>query len=437
MAAVKKVSYMSRQNPHKLTMSNNIYFQQGELYIEQLPVSKLIATYGTPLYIYSQQTILNCWQQYANALRAYPHWLCYAVKANSNIGLLDLLARQGAGFDIVSGGELARCLAAKADARKIVFSGVGKEDWEIEQALAADIGCFNVESANELTQIAAIATAQNKVAPIALRVNPDVDPNTHPYISTGLQHNKFGIPIEQAPALYQQAAKEPSLRITGIACHIGSQITTIKPFIDTLERLLILSDKLQILNIDIHHISVGGGLGIHYHEEKPPTPGALCAALIKTLGKRPVTLLLEPGRSIVGDAGLLATKVIQIKSNGQKQFAIVDAGMNDLIRPALYQAYHDIVAVKPSNIPTQNFDIVGPVCESSDVFAVDRTLSLQVHDYLAILQAGAYGFSMSSHYNSRPKPAEVLVAEDKAQLIRQRETISSLFANEYLLSSQS
>jgi len=414
--------------------NNSFHFENDALFVEHLSVTSIVKQYGTPLYIYSRKTIENNWQQYEDALSDCRHWLCFAVKANSNIGILNLLVKQNAGFDIVSGGELARCLAAHANPQKIIFSGVGKQDWEIKSALDAGIGCFNIESSSELTQIARIAKAQQQRARIALRVNPDVDPKTHPYISTGLQENKFGIAFDDAIALYEQAHQNSYLHVTGIACHIGSQITTIDPFIDALNRLLIIVDKLSEKGIHLNHISIGGGLGISYHGETPPHPATLCDALKKTLGNRPLILTLEPGRSIVGDAGILVTEVIHIKQQGQKKFVIVDAGMNDLMRPALYQAWHDIINIHNSNHPAELFDIVGPVCESSDVFAKARKITAQPGEYLAVMQTGAYGFSMSSTYNSRPQPAEVLVDGDKTHLIRARETVDELFNKECLIS---
>jgi len=415
-----------------MMQETNFYFQDGALMVEQLPVATLVKEYGTPLYIYSQAAIESRWESYEQALADCRHWLCFAVKANSNIGLLHLLAKKNAGFDIVSGGELARCLAAKANPKKIIFSGVGKQDWEIEHALDAGIGCFNVESSSELEQITRIAQSRQQRAPIAFRVNPDVDPKTHPYISTGLQENKFGIAWNEALALYEQAHQNAYCHVIGIACHIGSQITTIEPFIDALNRLLTLVDQLAEKGIHLQHISIGGGLGISYHQEHPPTPAALCEALKKTLGNRPLILTLEPGRSIVGDAGILVSKVIHIKQQGQKQFAIIDAGMNDLLRPALYHAWHDIVNIQTTTEPAAVFDIVGPVCESSDIFAAGRELALRVDDHVALLQTGAYGFSMSSTYNSRAQPAEVLVNKDTAHLIRARASIADLFKDEFL-----
>ncbi|WP_038098836.1 diaminopimelate decarboxylase [Thioalkalivibrio sp. HK1] len=401
--------------------------------IEGVDLEAIAAHVGTPVFVYSRLAIESAWLEYDRALDGMAHRICYAVKANSNLAVLDILARLGAGFDIVSGGELARVLAVGAEPSRIVFSGVGKLDHEIRSALEAGIGCFNVESEPELDKIAAIAESWGASASISLRVNPDVDPGTHPYIATGLGESKFGIPIAEAPAIYAKAAATPSLSVHGVDCHIGSQLSSIEPFLDALDRVLALIDTLARDGIVIRHLNLGGGLGIRYRDETPPEPSALAGAIVERIQGRDLTLVLEPGRSITGNAGLLLTRVHYIKRNGDKRFAIVDAAMNDLIRPALYGAWQEIVAVSPRNRPGEVYDIVGPVCESGDFLGHERELALDPGDLLAVHSAGAYGFVMSSNYNTRPRAAEVMVDGDRFHIVRRREPVDALFADESLL----
>ena len=408
-------------------------YQNNRLLAERADVAQLARTYGTPLYIYSRATLERHWHAFDHALSGRPHLICYAVKASSNIALLALLAKLGSGFDIVSDGELERVLRAGGSADRIVFSGVGKTAAEIERALEAGIRCFNIESAAELERIADIAEAHGARAPVSLRVNPDVDAGTHPYISTGLRENKFGIDVDAAFELYQQAADIHSLRITGVDCHIGSQLTTTAPFIDALKRVLALTDRLMDTGIAIHHLDLGGGLGVRYRDETPPQPEEYIQPLLETLGDRSFEILIEPGRAIAANAGLLVTRVEYIKPTSDRNFAIVDAAMNDLIRPALYDAWHDIVPVIPRHEgQTMNYDIVGPVCETGDFLGKDRPLNIQAGDLLAIRSAGAYGFTMSSNYNSRPRAAEILVDQDRVHLIRERESLESLMQGEHI-----
>lgn len=361
------------------------------------------------------------------------HLVCFAVKANPSLAILNLFAKLGAGFDIVSGGELARVLAAGGDPKKVVFSGVGKTAAEMQAALEAGIFCFNVESAAELERLNQVAGNMGKVAPVSLRVNPNVDAKTHPYISTGLKNNKFGVAYEDAVSLYKRAAQMPNIAIHGVDCHIGSQLTELSPFLDAFDRVLALVDQLEAAGISIQHIDAGGGIGICYSDETPPDFTDYANAMLKKLGDRQVKLVFEPGRALVGNAGLLLTKVEYLKHTEAKNFAIVDAAMNDLMRPALYDAYHEIVPVKASNAEKTNYEIVGPVCESGDFLGHDRELALAEGDLLAILSAGAYGMSMSSNYNTRPRAAEVMVDGDKHHLIRQRETVAQLFSLESVL----
>ena len=410
-------------------------YKNGELHAEDVPVARIAQETGTPVYIYSRATLERHWHAFDNAFGDYPHQICYAVKANSSLAVLNLFARLGSGFDIVSGGELERVLRAGGDLAKVVFSGVGKSADEIRRALDAGIQCFNVESESELQRISDIATDMNRMAPVALRVNPDVDAKTHPYIATGLATSKFGIDIERAPEVYAQAASLPGIDIVGVDCHIGSQLTEVAPFLDALDRVLALVNTLQDQGVELGHIDLGGGLGIRYHDEQPPLPDEQAAAITRRLKESGVTLPIhiEPGRAIAGNAGILVTRVEYLKRNGQKNFAIVDAAMNDLMRPALYQAYHDIVAVQPRDGNAESWDIVGPVCESGDVLGTGRDLRLEQNDLLAIRSAGAYGFSMSSNYNSRPRAAEVMVDGDRFKTIRKRETLDDLLAAETLL----
>lgn len=408
----------------------------GALCCEDVPLAEIAARFGTPTYVYSRRAIEAAYGAYAHALAGRDALLCFAIKANSNLAVLNLLARLGAGFDIVSGGELARVLAAGGDARKTVFSGVGKTKSEIAQALAADILCFNVESAAELDMIETVAAQLGKRAPVSLRVNPDVDPNTHPYISTGLRENKFGVAYADAVALYRRAAASRHLEIVGIDCHIGSQITALAPYVDAADRVLDLVDALARAGIRLRHVDFGGGLGIRYRDEEPPAPGALVRALTDRLAARghaDKTLLLEPGRSLVGAAGALLTRVTLLKPGPAKNFAVVDAAMNDLLRPTLYDAWMEVQPVQPRSAEPMRYDVVGPVCESGDWLARDRELALAAGDLLAVLGAGAYGMSMASNYNSRPRAAEVMVDGASVYLVRRREQIEELFAGESVL----
>ncbi len=412
---------------------DHFHYQHGELFAENVAVSAIAEQYGTPTYIYSRATLERHWRAFDDAFSSQPHLVCYAVKANSNLAVLNVLAKLGSGFDIVSAGELARVLAAGGRADRTVFSGVGKTAAEIGYALEQEIRCFNVESIAELERINQVAGEMGKVAAISIRVNPDVDAETHPYISTGLKENKFGIDINLAPAVYQQAAAMPNLQVIGVDCHIGSQLTKVTPFVDALKRVLMLIDELAENGIDIHHLDIGGGLGIHYKDETPPTPAEYAAAMQDLLKDRQLEILLEPGRAIAGNAGILLSKVEYIKANDDKRFAIVDAAMNDLLRPALYQSWMAIDAVKPRETAPLSYDIVGPVCETGDFLGKDRQLAIESGDLLAVRSAGAYGFTMSSNYNSRPRAAEIMVDGDKAIVVRERETIESLYHGEHLL----
>ncbi len=409
-------------------------YKNNTLFAENSAVSDISSQYGTPLYIYSRATLERHWHAFDDAFTGMPHCVCYAVKANSNIAVLNVLARLGSGFDIVSAGELARVLAAGGQAEKVVFSGVGKTATEINYALEQGVRCFNVESIAELERINDIAGERGVRAPVSIRVNPDVDAQTHPYISTGLKENKFGIAIEYAEAVYQQAAQMPNLNVVGIDCHIGSQLTSVTPFVDALKRVLILIDNLAEQGIKLSHIDVGGGLGITYDDESPPSPTDYASALRALLVGRDLEVLLEPGRAIAGNAGILVTKVEYLKSTDDRQFAIVDAAMNDLLRPALYQSWQMIQPVNiDESIEPQQYDVVGPICETGDFLGKSRSLAIQQGDVLAIRSAGAYGFTMSSNYNSRPRVAEIMVDGDHVHLIRQRETIESLYAGEQVL----
>ena len=408
-------------------------YRNGELFAEDVAVARIAAAYGTPVYIYSRAYLEQRFHSYADALAGRPHLICYAVKANSNIAVLNVLARLGAGFDIVSVGELERVLAAGGDPAKVVFSGVGKTAAEMRRALTAGIGCFNVESAEELERLQEVAASIGAVAPISLRVNPDVDANTHPYISTGLKDNKFGIPIADAAAVYRRARDLPNLAIKGVDCHIGSQLTDTSPFLDALARVLALVDELAADGIAIDHLDLGGGLGVRYRDETPPEPADYMRQVLAAVGDRPMKLLFEPGRSIVANAGLLVTTVEYLKNTDHKNFCVVDAAMNDLIRPALYEAWMDIQPVRQDGGAPQRYDVVGPVCETGDFLGKDRELAVNPGDLLAVLSAGAYGFGMSSNYNSRPRAAEVMVDGDRFHLVRARETIGDLMRGESLL----
>ncbi|KTF13797.1 diaminopimelate decarboxylase [Pseudoalteromonas sp. H105] len=411
-------------------------YKNNQLHAEDIAVSTLAEQYGTPCYVYSRKTFERHYLAFAHAAKSHKSLVCYAVKANSNIAVLNILARLGAGFDIVSKGELARVIKAGGDASKVVFSGVAKTEDEIAYALELGIKCFNVESVPELERISHVATALNLTAPISIRVNPDIDAKTHPYISTGLKENKFGVDILTAARVYEIAASLPGLKITGVDCHIGSQLTEVKPFLEALDKILILIDELKAKNIILSHLDIGGGLGVPYDGETPPHPSEYVAQVTQRLSNHPeLELIFEPGRAIAANSGILVTKIEFIKQNQNKYFAIVDAGMNDMLRPSLYQAWQNIVPVTPrtDDTPTRNFDIVGPVCETGDFLGKDRMLALQQGDLLAQRSAGAYGFTMSSNYNSRPRVAEVMVDGEHSHLIRARETIESLWQGEKIL----
>ena len=402
----------------------------GELCVESVPLSRIAAEFGTPCYVYSHAALTTAYRSFEEAFAERDHLICYAVKANSSLAILNLFARLGAGFDIVSGGELARVLAAGGEAKKVVFSGVGKTADEMRQALEAGILCFNVESESELERLNRVAGEAGKRAPVSLRVNPDVDPKTHPYISTGLKGNKFGIAYADAVSLYCKARDLPHLEVAGIDCHIGSQITEVSPFSDALDKVLLLIDALEREGIAIRHLDLGGGLGICYSDETPPPVADYAETLLAKLAGRNFKILLEPGRALVGNAGLLLARVEYLKHGETKNFAIVDAAMNDLMRPALYDAYHAILPVRENTGVAQRYEIVGPVCESGDFLGHDRYLHLAEGDLLAIMSAGAYGMSMSSNYNTRPRAAEIMVQKNNTHLIRERETIAQLFALE-------
>ncbi|WGL61602.1 diaminopimelate decarboxylase [Pseudomonas sp. CW003PS] len=408
-------------------------YRDGELFAEGVALSALAQRFGTPTYVYSRAHIEGQYRAYADALAGMPHLVCFAVKANSNIGVLNVLARLGAGFDIVSSGELERVLAAGGEPSRIVFSGVGKSRDDMRRALEVGVHCFNVESSVELERLQKVAAELGVKAPVSLRVNPDVDAGTHPYISTGLKENKFGIDIEQAEAVYARAAELPNLDVIGVDCHIGSQLTTLEPFLDALDRLLLLVDKLAARGITIKHLDLGGGLGVQYRDEQPPLAGDYIAAVRKRLAGRELSLVFEPGRFIVANAGVLLTQVEYLKHTEHKDFAIVDAAMNDLIRPALYQAWMDVSPVQPRDGEARNYDLVGPICETGDFLAKDRQLVLAEGDLLAVRSAGAYGFVMSSNYNTRGRAAEVLVDGEQAYEVRRRETVQELYAGESLL----
>lgn len=409
-------------------------YRDGELFAEKVSLTAIAERYGTPTYVYSRAALTEHFRAYSEALNDYPHLVCYAVKANSNIGVLNVLARLGAGFDIVSVGELERVLAAGGDASKVIFSGVGKLPHEMARALEAGIHCFNVESEAELEVLNEVAGECGTVANISLRVNPDVDAKTHPYISTGLKENKFGIDIHRAPDVYSRASGLPNINIVGVDCHIGSQLTDTSPFIDALQRVLALVDELSARGIALQHLDLGGGLGVRYQNEQPPHPAEYIAALRRELGDRDLTLVLEPGRSIAANAGVLLTRVQYLKPGDEKNFAIVDAAMNDMIRPALYQAWLSIDPVVPrENTQTQNWDIVGPVCETGDFLGKDRALAIEPNDLLCVGSSGAYGFTMSSNYNSRGRAAEIMVDGDQAYEVRQRESLADLIRGETIL----
>ncbi|WP_058543106.1 diaminopimelate decarboxylase [Pseudomonas fluorescens] len=408
-------------------------YRGGELFAEGVALSAIAERFGTPTYVYSRAHIEAQYRTFADALEGMPHLVCFAVKANSNLGVLNVLARLGAGFDIVSGGELERVLAAGGSADKIVFSGVGKTREDMRRALEVGVHCFNIESTDELERLQIVAAELGVRAPISLRVNPDVDAGTHPYISTGLKENKFGIAIADAEDVYVRAAQLPNLEVLGVDCHIGSQLTTLEPFIDALDRLLALVDRLGDCGIYLRHIDLGGGVGVRYRDEEPPLVADYIKAVRERLEGRELALMFEPGRYIVANAGVLLTQVEYLKHTEHKDFAIVDAAMNDLIRPALYQAWMDVTAVRPRDTAARSYDIVGPICETGDFLAKGRELALEEGDLLAVHSAGAYGFVMSSNYNTRGRCAEVLVDGDQAFEVRRRETVAELFAGESLL----
>ncbi|WP_443191955.1 diaminopimelate decarboxylase [Pseudomonas indica] len=408
-------------------------YRDGRLFAEDVALSAIAERFGTPTYVYSRAHIEAQYHAYADALAGMPHLVCFAVKANSNLGVLNVLARLGAGFDIVSRGELERVLAAGGAPDKIVFSGVGKSREDMRRALEVGVHCFNVESTEELERLQRVAADMGTTASISLRVNPDVDAGTHPYISTGLKENKFGIDIEQAEAVYARAAALPNLRILGVDCHIGSQLTSLPPFLDALDRLLVLVDRLAARGIQIRHLDLGGGLGVRYKDEEPPLAGDYIAAVRERIKGRDLALVFEPGRFIVANAGVLLTRVEYLKHTEHKDFAIIDAAMNDLIRPALYQAWMDVSAVQPRVGESRRYDLVGPICETGDFLAKDRELTLAEGDLLAVRSAGAYGFVMSSNYNTRGRAAEVMVDGAQVFEVRRRETLEELYAGESLL----
>ena len=409
-------------------------YRGGELCAEDVPLAEIARRHGTPVYVYSRATLTRHFHAFDRALGEHPHLVCYAVKANSNLAVLQVLAKLGAGFDIVSGGELARVLKAGGDPRKVVFSGVGKTVAEMKQALLAGIGCFNVESEAELTRLNEVAVGMKKRAAIALRVNPDVDAKTHPYIATGLKANKFGVDIAEAERLYALARTLPGLEVAGVACHIGSQLQELAPFLDALDRVLALVDRLAEQGMALAHLDLGGGLGVRYDAEEPPLPADLAGAVRERIKGRELKLLLEPGRAIAGNAGVLVTRVEVLKRGSEKNFAVVDAAMNDLLRPALYQGWHAVLPVREGGSGERAlYDVVGPICESGDWLARGRELAIAPGDLLAIRTAGAYGFTMSSNYNTRPRAAEVLVDGKQQHLVRAREQLDDLLRGEALL----
>lgn len=409
-------------------------YRGDTLFAEDVPLANIAERFGTPCYVYSRATLERHWHAFDQAFQSHPHLICYAVKANSNLAVLDVLAKLNSGFDIVSVGELERVLTVDGDPKKIVFSGVGKREDEIRRALEVGIRCFNVEVPDELERINRIAVEFGRKAPVSLRVNPDVDAHTHPYIATGLKDNKFGIDIREATQHYHRAASLSHLKITGIDCHIGSQLTDTLPFLDAMDRVLDLAEELHDHGIDIDHLDLGGGLGIRYQNESPPEPAQYAKALFQRLGDKNYEILLEPGRAIAGNAGILLTRVEYLKPTRGKNFAIVDGAMNDLIRPALYSAWQEIIPVKTnSGKAGKIWDIVGPICETGDFLGKERRLSLTTGDLLAVRSSGAYGSVMSSNYNSRPRPAEVMVDGDQVHLVRERETLAQLWAGEHTL----
>lgn len=409
-------------------------YRNGDLHCEEVSLNQIAEQVGTPAYVYSREALERAYLGYAEALEGRDALICFAVKANSNLAVLNVLAKLGAGFDIVSGGELERALLAGAEPNKIVFSGVGKQAHEIARALEVGIHCFNIESEAELYRVNEVAEARGQVARVSFRVNPDVDAGTHPYISTGLKENKFGIAIDTAPEVYAKAAALKGVEVIGVDCHIGSQLTEVSPFLDALDRLLALIDLLAEQGITIRHLDLGGGLGVCYTDETPPTPATYIDALTERLGDRDVKLVFEPGRSIAANSGVLLTQVEFLKENGDKNFAIIDAAMNDLIRPSLYSAYQEIIPLsEQSAAEVKTWDLVGPICETGDFLGKDRQLALSAGDRLAVCSAGAYGFVMASNYNTRPRVAEVMVDDDRFQVVRERETFEDLVRGEHLM----
>ena len=409
-------------------------YRNGRLYAEDIPLSEIARRFGTPCYVYSGKAIGEAWGDFDQAFGQYPHLICYAVKANSNLAVLNLLARLGSGFDIVSVGELERVLRAGGDPARVVFAGVGKRIDEMQRALETGICCFNIESAAELERLNQVAAKMGLSAPVSIRVNPDVDAKTHPYISTGLNQNKFGIAMHDALDIYIQAARMEHIEIRGVSCHIGSQLTSMEPLLNALDRLLGLVDTLERKDIGIEHLDIGGGLGIRYRDETPPSPSAYVQAITARLQDRPYEIIVEPGRAIVGNSGVLLTRIEYLKHTGRREFAIVDAAMNDLVRPALYNSWQDIVPVEPRLAGKPRvYEVVGPICESGDFLGRERMLCVEAGDLLAIRSAGAYGFSMSSTYNSRPRAAEVMIVGDQAYLIRERDSVHDLMAGEAIL----
>lgn len=411
-------------------MSQHFHYQQDKLFVENMALADIAERFSTPTYVYSCAALTDAYLQFADAFKQREHLICFAVKSNPNLSILALFAKLGAGFDIVSGGELARVLAAGGDAAKVVFSGVGKSEAEMRQALQADILCFNVESEAELLRLNEVAGSMGKIARISFRVNPNVDAKTHPYISTGLKQSKFGVAYTDALALYRKASKMPHLRITGMDCHIGSQLTEASPFIAATEKVLLLVDSLAREGIKLEHLDLGGGLGICYKDETPPSIAEYAKALLSALNGRTEKLIVEPGRVLVGNAGVLLTKVEYLKPGEEKHFAIVDAAMNDLMRPALYDAYHAIQPITRRALPARQYEVVGPVCESGDFLGHARDLAIEQGDFLALMSAGAYGMSMSSNYNTRPRAAEIMVDGSSVKLIRDREKVEQLFSGE-------
>ena len=408
-------------------------YRNNELFAENLPVSQIARAVGTPCYLYSRKALESAWQAFDTAFGEHPHLVCFAVKANSNLAVLNVLAQLGAGFDIVSQGELERVISAGGDPAKVVFSGVGKLRNEMVRALEVGVYCFNVESEAELETLSEVAVEVGKTAAISLRVNPDVDAQTHPYISTGLKENKFGIDIDRAIAVFERAAELPNIKVSGIDCHIGSQLTTVTPFMDAMDRLLERIDQLEAQGIHIDHLDIGGGLGVCYRDEQPPAPAEYVAALLQKLGDRNLKVVMEPGRAIAANAGIMLTEVQLLKSTEIKNFVVVDAAMNDMIRPSLYSAWQDIIPVQPAAGTAELCDVVGPVCETGDFLGKDRELNVKAGDLLAVCSAGAYGFVMSSNYNTRNRAPEIMVDDDQFHIIRRRETYEDQFALESLV----